>query len=38
MAKIIEVPALRLRDHWFPPRGRGPIEDQPNHPMKLTDG
>jgi peptidoglycan/LPS O-acetylase OafA/YrhL len=29
MAKIVEVPALRLRDHWFPPRSRGPIEDQP---------
>ncbi len=26
MAKIVERPALRLRDHWFPPVDRGPIE------------
>jgi peptidoglycan/LPS O-acetylase OafA/YrhL len=26
MAKIVEVPVLRLRDRWFPPRSKGPIE------------
>jgi peptidoglycan/LPS O-acetylase OafA/YrhL len=36
MANIVEVPALRLRDHWFPSRTSGPIEDQPNHPLQLT--
>jgi peptidoglycan/LPS O-acetylase OafA/YrhL len=27
MAKIIEVPALRLRDRWFPRRADGPISE-----------
>lgn len=37
MAKAVEVPALRLRDQWFPPRARGPIEDQPNPPLQPTE-
>jgi peptidoglycan/LPS O-acetylase OafA/YrhL len=32
MARIVERPALRLRDHWFPPRGSGPIEDETTGP------
>jgi peptidoglycan/LPS O-acetylase OafA/YrhL len=28
MAKLVEIPALRLRDRWFPPRSRGPIEER----------
>jgi peptidoglycan/LPS O-acetylase OafA/YrhL len=30
MAKAIEVPALRLRDKWFPPRTVGPLGDRPD--------
>lgn len=29
MARLIEVPALRLRDRWFPRQSPGPIEDRP---------
>ncbi len=29
MAKIVELPALRLRNRWFPSLTSGPIEDQP---------
>jgi len=30
MARIIEVPALHLRDRWFPARARGPLDmDRP---------
>jgi len=30
MAKVVEIPALRLRDRWFPPRAGGPVATQPN--------
>ena len=29
MSKLVEYPALRLRDRWFPARSRGPIEERP---------
>lgn len=29
MARIVEIPALALRDRWFPSRGVGPIEGRP---------
>ncbi len=29
MAKVVELPALRLRDRWFPARAKGPIENPP---------
>lgn len=38
MAKMVEVPALRLRDRWFPPRIGGPIEDPPDHQLQETRG
>ena len=28
MAKLIEIPALRMRDRWIPSRSRGPIQDR----------
>jgi peptidoglycan/LPS O-acetylase OafA/YrhL len=29
MAKVVELPALRIRDRWFPSRSKGPIEELP---------
>lgn len=31
MARLVEVPALRLRDRWFPSRSPGAIEATPRH-------
>src|SRR5262249_43003209 len=38
MAKWVEVPALRLRNRWFPPPGQGPIEERPSPALRLTVG
>ncbi|HYV34423.1 MAG TPA: acyltransferase [Gemmataceae bacterium] len=39
MAKLVEVPVLRLRDRWFPARSPGAIEEQPasSSPSKVSD-
>jgi peptidoglycan/LPS O-acetylase OafA/YrhL len=34
-AKIVEFPALRLRDYWFPPRSKGPIEEVSKQTLPL---
>jgi peptidoglycan/LPS O-acetylase OafA/YrhL len=38
MAKWVEVPALRLRNRWFPPPGPGPIEERPGPALPRTAG
>ena len=35
MAKLVEVPVLRLRDRWFPSRSPGAVEVGPNRSMPL---
>jgi peptidoglycan/LPS O-acetylase OafA/YrhL len=36
MARAVELPALRLRDHWFPPLSRGPVDGLPNRLLLQT--
>ncbi|MCP5474268.1 MAG: acyltransferase [Lysobacterales bacterium] len=36
MAKCVEVPALRLRDRWFPSRSPGAVEVEPNQQPQQT--
>ncbi len=36
MAKVVEVPVLRVRDRWFPSRSPGAVGDGPNQALHLA--
>ena len=36
MAKVVEVPALRMRDRWFPSRSPGALGEKPNQALHLA--
>jgi peptidoglycan/LPS O-acetylase OafA/YrhL len=36
MAKVVEVPTLRMRDRWFPSRSPGPLGEKPNQALNLA--
>ena len=36
MAKVVEVPVLRIRDRWFPSRSPGAVAEGPNQALHLA--
>lgn len=38
MAKLVEIPVLRLRDRWFPSRSLGAVDATPNQALHQTGG
>jgi peptidoglycan/LPS O-acetylase OafA/YrhL len=36
MARVVEVPALRIRDRWFPSSSPGAVEERPNQALRFA--